>query len=437
MGLAAITKFYAIVPAEGSDIAFGLAESGNAIGMACLPILTEYFREVYGWRGTILLLAGITAHLSICISLLKEPSKRHERCASHRIAKLQDKEEQNEEQPLLPNHQPVTAPQRESECAFSGFDSLVAELHSVDDVRRHSILPATDSQRPKQAATKYPEELSDVCSGGKTLLTENCTPRRRSEVRDTIALVEPMNASSSIDVSPTSENETNHEGSNHPNKSKISQRQSRPYVLCSTFKHYGLKLLYFLANVLGIHLVIDKPAIVLLYLYDLGNGAITTAWVVFLIPHGVSKGFPLSRAVFLASFGGIGNVIGRIAQGPIIHKRWLTSIDLTVILGTINAIVFLVDPLVNRFTILAVNAFIGGLTLGARTTLFVVIVRQFFRSDQFPTALGSSRFFYSLGEPLGGLLAGKTSNSLFLFSPLHYTLNVKRNLSLLQSGTAH
>ena len=174
------------------------------------------------------------------------------------------------------------------------------------------------------------------------------------------------------------------------------------------FKQYGLKLLYFLGNVLGIHLVIDKPAIILLYLYDLGNGAITTAWVVFLIPHGVSKGFPLSRAVFLALFGGIGNVIGRIAQGPIIHKRWLTSIDLTVILGTINAIALLVDPLVNHFTpILAVNAFIGGFSLGARTTLFVVIVKQFFRSDQFPTALGSSRFFYSLGEPLGGLLAGK------------------------------
>ena len=147
----------------------------------------------FSWR-------AVTAHLSICISLLKEPSKRR---ASHRIAKLQDKEEQNEEQPLLPNHQSVTAPQRESECAFSGhgFDSLVAELHSVDDVRRHSILPATDSQRSKykQAATKYPGELSDVCSGSKTLLTENCTPRRRSEDRDTIALVEPMNASNSID----------------------------------------------------------------------------------------------------------------------------------------------------------------------------------------------------------------------------------------------
>ena len=94
MVVAAITKFYDIVPAEGSDLAYGFADSGNAMGMVCLPILTEYMREVYGWRGAILLLAGIAAHLSICISLLKEPSKR---CASHRIAKVQDKEEQREE----------------------------------------------------------------------------------------------------------------------------------------------------------------------------------------------------------------------------------------------------------------------------------------------------------------------------------------------------
>ena len=163
-----------------------------------------------------------------------------------------------------------------------------------------------------------------------------------------------------------------------------------------------------MSKVFGFQLVTDKPVVFLLYIYYLTSGMITIAWVVFLIPHGVSKGYPLSKAVFFASFGGIGNVIGRIGQGPIIHKRWLTSLDLTIILGVANAAVFLIDPLVHSFDILALNAFIGGLTLGARTTLYVVIIKQYFRSDQFSTLLGISCFFSSLGEPLGGLLSGKT-----------------------------
>ena len=70
--LAATTRFYDNVPAEGSNLAYGFADSGCAIGMIFLPILTEYLREIYGWRGAILLLAGIGSHLSIYIALMKE-----------------------------------------------------------------------------------------------------------------------------------------------------------------------------------------------------------------------------------------------------------------------------------------------------------------------------------------------------------------------------
>ena len=145
----------------------------------------------------------------------------------------------------------------------------------------------------------------------------------------------------------------------------------------------GKKLGGFLSNTLDIKLLIDKPVLNLLNLCSAMGAITTTAWVVFLIPHGVSKGFPLSRAVYLASIGGIGNVIGRIAQGPIIHKQWLTSIDLRIILTAVNAVVFLVDPFAKGFAILAVNALIGGLTIGARTTLIVVILKEFTPRDRF------------------------------------------------------
>ena len=160
--LAAVTKFYSIMPAEGSDLAYGLADSGNAMGMICLPILAEYMREVYGWRGAILLLAGVTSNLSICIIMMKEPAKQN---ASNDIAELHDQEDHISEddlQPLLPNHPPERDPRGQSGDAFDGSNSGVTESYSFRDFRRNSIDQTVDSQTAKPTRTDYPEEQYDV-----------------------------------------------------------------------------------------------------------------------------------------------------------------------------------------------------------------------------------------------------------------------------------
>lgn len=141
--------------------------------------------------------------------------------------------------------------------------------------------------------------------------------------------------------------------------------------------------------------------------YMVLSGIINTSWLVFLIPHGVSRGFPLSKAVFLATCGGFGNVLGRVAQGPIINREWMTSLDLTIIFTVINAVVFLLDPLIINFVLLCIAAFVGGLAIGARTTLTVVIAKEYFSSDSFSLVYGLQCLFYSVGEPLGGIMAGK------------------------------
>ncbi|KAK3100386.1 hypothetical protein FSP39_019114 [Pinctada imbricata] len=43
-------------------LATGIATSGIGFGTICLPLLGSYFLKIYGWRGTFLLLSGITSH---------------------------------------------------------------------------------------------------------------------------------------------------------------------------------------------------------------------------------------------------------------------------------------------------------------------------------------------------------------------------------------
>ena len=163
----------------------------------------------------------------------------------------------------------------------------------------------------------------------------------------------------------------------------------------------------FIRDYLDLSIFVDEPFFVVLGLFFLISGLINTAWVVFLIPHGVAKCFPLSRAVFLASFGGIGNILGRIIQGPVVDKDWLSSVNLTIILSVINSVAFLVDPLVKQFWILGIIAFIGGFTLGARMALEVVMLKQYIPKSRFPSAYALAGLFYGAGGPIGGLLSGK------------------------------
>ncbi|XP_033636135.1 monocarboxylate transporter 12-like [Asterias rubens] len=59
---------------EASTTAFGVGILGGSIAfVTCVP-LTQFFLDIYGWRGTMLLLGGILSHLAVCGALMKEPA---------------------------------------------------------------------------------------------------------------------------------------------------------------------------------------------------------------------------------------------------------------------------------------------------------------------------------------------------------------------------
>lgn len=54
-------------------IALGLAASGTGFGTAVLSPIATYFLENYGWRGTLLIFAGIFANMCVCGVLMRDP----------------------------------------------------------------------------------------------------------------------------------------------------------------------------------------------------------------------------------------------------------------------------------------------------------------------------------------------------------------------------
>ena len=55
-------------------LAFSIGGIGGSLVFFTTVPLTQFFLDVYGWRGTMLLLGGILSHLAVCGALMKEPA---------------------------------------------------------------------------------------------------------------------------------------------------------------------------------------------------------------------------------------------------------------------------------------------------------------------------------------------------------------------------
>ncbi|XP_071479822.1 monocarboxylate transporter 12-like [Diadema antillarum] len=293
---------------EAFAFLYGLSDTGNSVGMMLLPLLTEFFREVYGWRGAILLLGGISMQIASLLEIVTM----------------------------------VTT------------DNLVSDDSQADSV---------DSQLVSKADKAVEGNNSSNSVSGDEQQSEDEQQR--------------MLASKSHDQGP-----------------------------CSRCYEIGHRIWTFL----DLSVVTDEPFLIPFNLYSILCGIVNVAWVIFLIPHGQARGLPLSTAVYLASFGGIGNMLGRILQGPIVDMGWLTSVDLIVICACLNSIVFFLDPLLHAFWLLAGAAFLGGLTIGARVTLDIIVLKQFAPPSRFYSALGVVNLCFGTGESLGGVIAGWIAN---------------------------
>ncbi|XP_072174655.1 monocarboxylate transporter 7-like [Diadema setosum] len=282
---------------EDFALKFGIGHCGNAFGMVLIPILAETLREVYGWRGAILLLGAIGLHMSMFMYLFA--------------------------------------------VATEDIGASIEASGSHDG----------DKDEPVESAN---HRLDDD-----------------DRVDETSRLT----------------------------KNGDSERSSPATGWC-------LRLGRGVWNLFGLAVVFEEPYTIPLYIFFLLGGLINVAWVVFLIPHGVERGYPLPTAVFLAAFGGIGNGVGRIIQGPIIDRKWLSSVDLNLLLTLTNCIVFAFDPLTLAFWHLGLASFVTGVTVGARMSLHVVTLRQYVPPEKFSSAFVFCSLANGIGEPLGGVMAG-------------------------------
>jgi len=82
------------------SFAMGLATIGSGVGTFILAPVSQFLIEKYSWRGALLILGGLVAHICVCAALFRPPPNHTPSLLTHR--KSCDKEEHLKEQTQKP-----------------------------------------------------------------------------------------------------------------------------------------------------------------------------------------------------------------------------------------------------------------------------------------------------------------------------------------------
>ena len=165
---------------------------------------------------------------------------------------------------------------------------------------------------------------------------------------------------------------------------------------------------------LSIRVFSKQPRFVLYQFIFLLAGVQFAGWHLFLVPNALSQGISPFDGAFLASIGGVGNIIGRAFNGPLIDRNIFSDAMLFILIHLVCAISLLFDPLAHEYATMAVLAFWAGLTIGASYAVTIVIAKNLATSEEYVmAAVGWTHFFMGFGAVFGGPLVGKP---LFFYS---------------------
>ena len=154
---------------------------------------------------------------------------------------------------------------------------------------------------------------------------------------------------------------------------------------------------------------VDNYKIIFIIIAEVLSAMLATGWIIFLVPHAQPRGISPQIGAFLSTIGAAGMVLGRATMGPMIQNGYVTSIQLYIFYGLVNAAAFFVDVFVDQFAILAILAFINGTFTGTMTILsFPATVEILGERD---AVLGYSfvSSFLIIGNIIGGVLLGKST----------------------------
>ncbi|XP_041465983.1 uncharacterized protein LOC121416555 [Lytechinus variegatus] len=345
---------------DAFGILYGIGKSGYAFGMALVPLLADYLMSIYGWRGSLMIIGGIMAHL-IPLTLMADFTE-------------------------------ITVQEEGNEISYS--DGRKTDNH-FDTTDIHVEPNCDESLVRSQSASNCsdPSPLEGVIQNENVIIP---LEEVNEETRDNAFLIQ--------------------ESSTCERRKKMSVKRCRikGQMNCSELSSAVRRIC---ANSIYNR---DRWMILLMFV-TMVFAMVDGGWHAFLIPRAVDLGVPTFNALALAYSGAAAAFIGRCFGGLLLNSKLISGQCWFLVLTFLNVASLLLDIFVPRFELMIVTAFITSLTIAERNILVLVICKERAPLSEFPVILASSEIVFGVGTFLGAFFSGyvaditETFNASFMF----------------------
>ncbi|XP_077989402.1 monocarboxylate transporter 13-like [Glandiceps talaboti] len=122
-------------------IASSLSLSGQGVGAFVMPPLCQFLLDHYGWRGTLMVFASISANMCVCAALLRP---------IHLITDVDERDKEVKMDSTVDDNSSKTCDNKTEDANISSEDALVDGARQLDDKSKHAGYFATLSMQQSE-----------------------------------------------------------------------------------------------------------------------------------------------------------------------------------------------------------------------------------------------------------------------------------------------
>ncbi|KAL3853196.1 hypothetical protein ACJMK2_016757 [Sinanodonta woodiana] len=390
-------------------IAMGIAVCGSSVGTFVLSPITEMLLDTYGWKGTMLIEAGIILNCIVGASMYKTPSVVNENVRQKVKSDSQEEEallkqqmstlHQNQEdevndhntecveENIINGHvktadKTAVSSRIPSNCLISGQDEDGLNVHTINTIivspPERMPYDGIDISNPNICRTQHPSHTCSLQTGRQS--NAHNVPEQARDTTPPVIIKEDVTVSTDTSSKPSSNKHGTRCFQSFKNLFKVSLLKDASFQI-------------FLLSTIILSLFYDVP-------------------FVYLPDYTLEKGYSESEAAWLLSAIGIANTIGRVLLGwlgdrPKVNRFVLYNMTLVVAGTTTVLSLFCVN-----YVLLVINFVVFGIALGGYVALCPIVLSDLFGEDSIADSFGFSCFVGGVcslvGSPFAGWLFDKT-----------------------------
>ena len=379
------------------SLATGIAVAGSGLGTFAIAPLTEYLLDEYGWRGTLLVMSGITLNFIVFGALFREVPE-----ASSIVSPLNQKRASLQSLPSIASEQSVV-PSRDLSHKILISSSPVLSApermhHSTNTVCTGEFEPLHASSNRREANVVIHRPSIQHSSFSQLLRSkQNLFPVSRHDITSVMTLAMRQRTISScpdLSIATDDESEENDED-DADSKQAIAAKKSK--------KRLTVKARHIIAEMCSVRLFTEPVYLI----FFISNFMLSYAYdLPYLYLPDYAATVDISRPSILIAIIGIVNTFGQVLFGYLGDKKCINTILLYGVSVLLCGLAVAFIPMMTSFSSLIIFSILFGLLISASYSLETVVLIKILSLDQLTKAYGLLMFGQGLasliGPPLGG-----------------------------------